>query len=295
MEQVIQDIVDAASLGSLYALLALGIALIFGIMGLINFAHGELIMIGAYTLFLISGPPLPVLIAGTVVAVVLAAVLMERVAFRPVRGAEPATLLVTSFAVAFLLQNLALLIFGSRPKGVNILPSLSDVFTIGDVRFGKLAIVLIVTTIVLLTGLAMFLKRTRLGLQMRAAAEDFDTARLMGVRANQVIATAFALSGVLAATAAIFLVADGGTAYPTIGLAPVIVAFVATVIGGLHSLLGAAIGGFVLGALTILLQAWLPEGLLVYRDSFVYGTVILVLLFRPQGIIAAKSLRERVG
>lgn len=295
MEGLIQNIVDAASLGSLYALLALGIALIYGIMGLINFAHGELIMIGAYALYLFSGVPILVAIVGATLAVVIAALLMERVAFRPVRGADPATLLVTSFAVSYLLSNLALLIFGARGKGVNILPSLSDFFTIGDIRFGKLSVVLIITTIILLVGLALFLKRTRVGLQMRAAAENFEIARLMGVRADVVIATAFLLSGLLAATASIFLVAQGGTVSPTIGLAPVIIAFIATVIGGLHSLVGAAIGGFLLGALTILLQAWLPEGLLEYRDSFVYGIVILILLFRPQGIVVAKSLRERVG
>lgn len=295
MEALTQDLVDAVSLGSLYALLALGIALIFGIMSLINFAHGELIMIGAYALFLLGTPAFPLLIAGTVAVVALAAVLMERVAFRPVRGADPATLLVTSFAVSFLLQNLALLIMGGRAKGVDLLPGLQDAFLIGDVRIQKLNVAIVLTTAGLLTVLALFLKRTDLGIQMRAAAEDFSTARLMGVRANTVIAAAFAISGVLAAAAAMFLVAQGGTAYPTIGLAPVIVAFIATIIGGLHSLRGAALGGFVLGFLTIVLQARLPEGLQPYRDVFLYSIVILILLFRPHGLVVARSLRGRVG
>lgn len=295
MITLIQDFINALSLGSLYALLALGVALIFGIMSLINFAHGELIMIGAYGLFLFSGPPALVLFAVTIAVVALAAVTMERVAFRPVRGADPATLLVTSFAISFMLQNLTLVIAGGRAKSVDILPSLQGVIELGEIRIDKLDLAIIGTTALLVLGLGVLLKRTSIGIQMRASAENFDAARLMGVRANRVVAVAFAVSGVLASVAAIFLVARGGAAFPTIGLAPVLIAFVSVVIGGLGSLRGAVAGAFVLGFLTVALQAWLPASLTPYRDAFVYTAVIVILLARPQGIFPSRALRGRIG
>lgn len=295
MESLIQDLVDALSLGSFYSLLALGIALIFGVMGLINFAHGSLIMIGAYVLFAIADLPFLALAAITVAAVVFSAVGMERVAFRPVRSADPTTLLAASFALAFMLEHLALLLAGARPKGVDVLPSLQGVVELGGVRIQVINLVVVGAAVVLVLGLGALLKRTRIGVQMRAAAEDFEAARLMGVRSDVVIATAFAISGVLAAVAAIFLVAEGGTVYPTIGLQPVLIAFVAVVIGGLASLRGAVVGAFVLGFLTVALQAWLPSGLTSYRDFFVYAAVILILLLKPEGMVPSRSLRGRVG
>ena len=233
MQNAIQIAIDAASLGALYALLALGVALIFGIMNLINFAYGELMMIGGYTLVFFASAWAPVMIVVTLAAVVVASLLMDRVAFRPVREADPTTLLITSFALSYLLQNVALLIGGPRSKGVDVLPSLQSALAFGVVRIPKLNIAIIVATAVLVVALDVFLPRTSIGLQMRAAAENFDSARLMGVRANLVIAVAFAISGVLAGVASIFLVAQGGAVYPTIGLPPVLIAFVAVVIGGL--------------------------------------------------------------
>lgn len=295
MESLVQDLVDAISLGSLYSLLALGIALIFGVMGLINFAHGTLIMVGAYALLAFAGLPFALLAAITVVVVVAAALAMERVAFRPLRGADPATLLAASFAVVFMLENLALLVVGARPKGADVLASLQGSIEVGGVRIQILNLVTVGVALVLVLGLGALLRRTRIGIQMRAAAEDFEAARLMGVRADVVIASAFAISGVLAAVAAIFLVAEGGTVYPTIGLQPVLIAFIATVIGGLASLKGAVAGAFVLGVLTVALQAWLPAGLSPYRDVFVYAGVIAILLVKPEGLVASRSLRGRVG
>jgi branched-chain amino acid transport system permease protein len=292
---LVQHLVDAISLGSLYTLIALGIALIFGIVGMINFAHGELIMIGGFVLVALGAVAFPILAIATVLVVALAAITMERTAFRPVRGADPATLLVTSFAVSFLLQNLALLIEGPRSKGVDVLPSLQDALSLGDVRIQKLNIAIIVTTAVLVVALDLFLRRTSLGLQLRAAAESFDAARLMGVRANLVIAVAFAISGILAGVAAIFLVAQGGAVYPTIGLPPLIIAFVAVVIGGLYSLRGAVVGSFVLAFVTVALQAWLPDDLQQFVVAFTYSFVLLILLVRPEGIVASRSLRGRVG
>jgi branched-chain amino acid transport system permease protein len=294
MTILVQHAIDAISLGSLYALFALGVALVFGIMGLINFAHGELIMAGGYALIYIGHPVWPLLVLGTLAIVVVLAVAIERSAFRPVRGANPITLLVTSFALSYLLQNLAQVIFGSIPKVTNLSTGLSQSFTIGSVTIPKLNVVTIGVTLLLLVALTLFLNRTPLGVQMRAAAENFRMARVLGVRANTVIATAFAISGVLAGVAAILLVAQTAVVTPTMGSSPVLVAFIATILGGMGSLRGAVLGGLVLGVITVALQAYLPLELRYYRDAFAYGAVIAMLLLRPQGLIVAKSVVTRI-
>lgn len=294
VELLLQSIVDAVSLGSLYALFALGIALIFGIMQLINFAHGELVMIGAYTLVLIGTKNWVVLVVATVAIVVLFALGMERIAFRPIRGASPAALLVTSFAVSYLLQNLVMLVFGTLPKTASVFTSLTQSFTVGFLQIGWLDVTTVLTTAVLLVALAVFLLRTDLGVQMRAAAEDFRMARILGVRANTVIAAAFAASGVLGAIASVLLVAQTGTASAQMGTNVVLVAFVATVLGGMGSLPGAVLGGYFLGIISVALQTYLPLELRYYRDAFAYAAVIAILLLRPQGLIVTRAARTRV-
>jgi branched-chain amino acid transport system permease protein len=288
-----QSLVNAASLGSLYALFALGLALIFGVMQLVNFAHGELVMVGGYALVLMADRSWPVLILATVAIVIEFALGMERLAFRPVRGASPATLLVTSFALSYLLQNLAILIFGSQAKSASIWAKLSESFSIGFLQIGWLTVVTIGVTMALLLILWRFMK-TRIGVQMRAAAEDFRTARILGVRANTVIATSFAWSGLLAAVAAILLITQTGLTQPDIGVNVILVAFVATVLGGMGSLPGAVLGGYLFGTMSVLLQTYLPLELRYYRDAFAYAAVICLLLVRPQGLIVTKTARSRV-
>jgi branched-chain amino acid transport system permease protein len=291
---VISYVIDGLSLGSLYALFALGIGLLFGIMRLINFAHGELIMIGAYGLYFIDGPPWALRILIVLVLVVVAALLMERIAFRPARGADPDTLLVTSFAVSYLLQNLAILFFGALPRSVALWPFMTDVTRIGTYTIPNVEIATVVVTAVLLTATGLFLAKTRIGVQMRASAENFQMARLLGVRANTVIATAFGLSGLLAGAASVILVQQTGIIQPTIGVSPVLAAFVATILGGLGSLVGAVLGGYFLGALTVALQATLPLGLRSYRDAFVFAAILILLCLRPQGFLVHRSTYERV-
>jgi branched-chain amino acid transport system permease protein len=294
MERLVQIAVDAVSVGSLYALTALGIGLIFGVMRLINFAHGELITLAAYTLLALYGMPVPVMIFGAVAVAVLIALLTERAAFRPLRNADPTTLLISSFAVSFFLQKLLILVVGSRLKGLDFLPSLGRQTELFGIRLQLLQVVTILVGIVLLVALTWFLKATRLGLHMRAAAEDFRMARVLGVGANNVIAVAFALSGLLAAAVSCLIVVQTGVVQPRMGVQLVIIAFVGTVIGGLGSLPGAALGGFLVGAGSILLQALLPPDLRAFREAFVFIAVIAILLFRPQGLIPARGLRERI-
>jgi branched-chain amino acid transport system permease protein len=293
MTEFVQALIDGLALGSLYSLLALGVALVFGLLGLANFAHGELIMVGGYTIYLLDGAPLLIVFAVVVVVVVFTAIAMERLAFRPVRNADPTTMLVTAFALASLLQSISLYAFGGRPKSVDIASFAEGSIDFLGLHLGWLDVVNLVTATVLLTGLAVFLHRAPLGTQMRAAAEDFRMARLLGVRADRVIAAAFAISGLFAAVAAILLVAQTGTLTPDMGLQPVLVAFVATVAGGMGRLWGAAVGGFLLGAVSVLLQTYLPGDLEPFVDAFVFTGVIAVLLVRPQGLFGSKALIGR--
>jgi branched-chain amino acid transport system permease protein len=283
---------------------ALGIGLIFGVMRLINFAHGDLITLGGYALIvpsasatatlLIGAWPAALMVAAVVLFVVLVALMTERLAFRPLREAPPATLLIGSFAIAFFLQNVILLVHGSRPKALNIGATLAEPLSIGGVRIVKLDLVVIAVTLVLLVVLTLFLKRNRYGIWMRAAAEDFAMARVLGVRANTVIAFAFAISGLLAAVVSLLVVAKSGLLSYRMGVPLVLMGFVATVIGGMGSLLGAVVGGFAVGIVSVAMQAILPAGMRNARDAFVFLAVILILLWRPGGIVQVAALKERV-
>lgn len=290
----LQNAIDAISLGAVYALAALGIGLIFSIMRLINFAHGELIMLGGFTLYALAGQPYLVMGLAAIIVVAIAALGMERVAFRPLRKANPATLLIASFAVSYLVQHIVLMIFGSRPMGVDFLAQLGQSIEFGGLRVPGLQLAAIVITLVLLTALALFFRHAPTGVQMRAAAEDFTMARLVGVRANRVIAAAFAISGVLASFVSLFLVAQTGSVSYKMGISMVLIAFVASVIGGMGSLIGAALGGFLVGLVSVSLQAYLPVDLRPYRDAFVFLAFIAFLLWRPQGIMFRRADRERV-
>lgn len=279
-----QTMIDAITLGSMYALLALGLALVFGVMGLVNFAYGELLMIGAYCVYLVAGLPALLVIAITLAVTTVASVALERVAFRPVRNASPATMLVTSFALGVLLQNLALVIFGGRAKSPGFGDSLNTGVEVGPLLIPKFDFVTIAVTIAMMAAIAGFLSRSRLGLQMRAAALDFNMSRALGVRADNVIAGAFALSGFIAGAAALLLVAYTGNVTPQMGSQPVLIAFVAVVIGGMSKLPRAVAGGFLVGALATFLQAWLPASARPFRDTLLFTVVILILLIRPHGL-----------
>ena len=304
MQAVVQNIIDALSLGSLFALTSLGIGLIFGIMRLINFAHGDLIMIGAYALIVPSAAVAPQLfigawhpaavVAAIVLIVILFAVACERLAFRPLRQADPSVLLIASFALSFFFQNLVLLIYEGRPKGVDLWPVLTDPFLLGDIRLPRLQIVMIAATAALLLLLVVFLKRTAIGRQMRAASEDFMMARFLGVRANRVIAAAFAISGLLAAVISLLFVVQNGVLKFDMGVPLVLAAFVGTVVGGMGSLVGAVVGGFVVGVASVFFQIVLPLEMRLNRDAWVYGLILVILLLRPGGIVKVKAVEERI-
>ncbi len=292
MDLFLQQLVNALSLGGTYALLALGLAVVFSIMGLINFAHGELMTAAGYGLCfaLIIGLPFGLAIIVALMVAITLVLLMERTAFRPVRGASGTTLLLTSFAVSAILRVLYQNFISARPLPVPMPMSLSGTIDIGSLHIGIIQAISILVTVIMLVGLNLFLRKTVLGRAMRAASEDFAIVRLMGIRANAVVATAFAISGLLAGVAGILWVAQRGSVDPLMGFLPVLKAFIAAIIGGLGSLSGAVAGGFLLGFIEVFLQAYLPESLLSYRDAFTIVLVIGVLLFAPQGLLARKTV-----
>ncbi|MFT4159481.1 branched-chain amino acid ABC transporter permease [Shinella sp.] len=304
MTYFLQTIVDAISLGSLYALAALGIGLLFGILRLVNFAHGDYIAIGAYALIIPSGDPIATLFIGSwpwilmIVAVIAVVVVMalcsDRLVFRHLRSDNPTSLMIASFAVGYIIQNLLLMIYGARPKSVGLWSGLTEIVTIAGLRIPMLQLVIIGVSFLLLVALVAFMRFTRFGLQMRAAAEDFRMARYLGVRADFVIGLAFAISGMLAAVVSLLFLAQTGTLAPTMGAGLVLYAFVATVLGGMGSLAGAVLGGYMIGLLITLLQTYLPPDLRPFRDAFMFAALILILLVRPSGIIRVKALEERV-
>ena len=304
MVAFIQNCVDALSLGSLYALAALGIGLLFGMLRLINFAHGDFITIGAFGLIVpsrndtaimaIGSLPVVLLVPAACAIVVIAALLSDRLVFRPLRTASAPTLMVASFSVGYIIQNTILVTYGARPKTIDLWSSLGEQLHFGAVRVPRLEVVTIGVTLVLLAALTAFLKRTRYGVQIRAAAEDFLMARYLGVRANLAIGVAFALSGILAAIVSLLFVSETGTLTNVMGVPLMLYAFIATVVGGMGSLVGAVVGGYTVGFLGVMLQAYLPDGLRSFRDAFVFATVVFVLLLRPAGIIPTKALVQRV-
>jgi branched-chain amino acid transport system permease protein len=304
MTAIIQIVVDAFSLGSIYALGALGIALIFGVMRLVNFAHGDTIAFCVFALLWPSIDAAAIVFAGNLPTVLLIplilaigaglSVLSEIIVFRRFRNANPATMMIASFALGFVIKYFLLMLYSSRPKSIDLWPSLSEPVVFLGARIPLLQIVTVSITLGILAALTFFLKRSRFGLDMRAAAENFTMARMLGVRANRVIMMAFALSGMLAATTGLILVTQTGTVDIQMGASLMLIAFIATVIGGLGSLIGAVLAGYLIGAASVLMQVVLPLDARPFRDAFVYGAVIVTLIWRPNGLFAAKSARQRV-
>jgi branched-chain amino acid transport system permease protein len=292
--ELIQNLIDALALGSLYALIALGITLVYTVMGMMNFAHGELIMLSAYALYAFAGLPFLAAVPLALLTGVLVAILVERVAFRPVRSADLSAQLVTSLAVATILQNVVMVAVDARAQSVGTPAAISESTGIGAVTVPNLEFVTVGLTAFVLAALGWLLYRTRIGLAMRAAAEDFDMARLLGVQANRVIAVAFAVSGALAAAVGVLIVLQTGQVSPTMGLTPVLIGFVAVVIGGFGRIFGAVVGGLLLGVLSSLLGVYLPASLVPFRDAIVFTVPILILIFRPHGLLGGEIGQARV-
>jgi branched-chain amino acid transport system permease protein len=304
----LQNVIDAISLGSLYALAALGIGLLFGVLRLINFAHGDFISVGAYALIVpplqasadvtaqmfIGRWPLPFMLVATSTIVIALAILCYFLLFRYLKSSSPPTLMIASFAASYVIQNVLLIVYGAREKSVNLWPSLIQQVDIGALHVAKLQLATIGATMILMLLLTAILRLTPLGVQMRAAAEDFRMAQYLGVRSNYVISVAFAVSGVLAVAVSLLFVAQTGILTFQMGVPLMLFAFIGTVIGGMGSLVGAAVGGMAVGLAASLLQAYLPGEMRSFRDAFVFTLVILILIVRPTGLFPTRAFTERV-
>jgi branched-chain amino acid transport system permease protein len=284
-----QTLSDALGLGAIYALMAVGIGLVFGVLRLVNFAYGQLVMAGAYTLAFTSGWPVVASIVACFAVVVALSLAMDRAVFRPLRGQSPAVMLVTTFAIAFVLQAIALIV-DLRDNTIGEIASsvapLNRSVSVGGVDVRKITIVAVVVAALALALLALLLTRTTIGLHTRAAASDFRTARLLGVRANRVIAFAALLSGVLAATVSVLLTVQTPFVSPDFALRDTIVVLVGVVVGGIDRLWTATLGGFTIGFASGVINGALPTDKTVYLPSAVFALVILVLLLRPAGLFA---------
>jgi branched-chain amino acid transport system permease protein len=301
--QDVQIVLDAIALGSIYGLMAIGIGLVFGVLRLVNFAYGQLIMAGGYAIALTSDRSPLVSIAVCFAVVLALSLAMELVAFRPLRGASPMTMLVATFAISYLLQSIALVRFGSIGKFAVVYPELSGFVTVAGVSVRWITLVSIGVAVLACVLIALLLGRTSIGLQMRAASIDPATARLLGVRANRVITVAVLVAGVLAAVVAVILpLAQSPLVAPDTGLRETIIVLVGVVVGGIDRLVSATLGGFTMGFAVGMLSGYLPSTgswpftSSLYLDSAVFMLVIVVLLLRPEGLFtrSRRTAVERV-
>ena len=287
-----QTVVDAVALGAVYALMAVGIGLVFGVLRLVNFAYGQLVMAGASTLAFTSSWHPVISVAACFAVVVALSAAIDLTVFRRLRGQSPAVMLVTTFALAFLLQALARMIDvrdGTIGEPAEVVGRLNRAVSIGSVNVRQVTILAIALGIVVLSLLALLLGRTTIGLHMRAAAADFRTARLLGVRSDRVIGFAVFLSALLAALVAIVLSVRRPLITPDYGLQETIVVLVGVVVGGLDRLWTATLGGFAIGFATGVLNGVLPTDKTVFLPTAVFTLVIVVLLLRPGGLFAPRG------
>ena len=289
LEYIIQQVINAVSLGSLYALVAVGLSIVFGVLKLTNFAHGDVMLVGAFTtvlLIAIGMPFVPAMICG-ILASAFAGFLIERIAYRPIRNAPDVTRLLTSLAVTYILENLGILLFTSSPRNFPLPDILNTSWQLsgGAITFTNINVLTVALTIVSLIGLGWFITRTTIGLGMRAAAEDMQAAQLVGLNVNKVIIVAFVVASAYAGLAGVLWAAQAGVVQPQMGFTPLLKAFVAAIIGGFGSITGALLGGYMLGALEIFIIAFLPDTIVPYRDAIVFALLIAFLLFRPGGLM----------
>jgi branched-chain amino acid transport system permease protein len=295
MQTLLQFAIDVLSLGGAYALMALGLVIVYGILKLVNFAYGELIMVTGYGLFLMNGSGLPwiVMAALAVLIAIITGIATDYIAFRPVRAKSVTAVLITSFAFSTILQNAALLFISPRPRNVPLPDLFSQTVEFAGILIPLRNLITIVASILLLVLFAWAMKRTVLGIAMRAAATQFRMARMLGVPANLIISSAFAISGFFAGVVALLWIGRIGSVTPGIGMEPLLIAFIATVIGGMRSLQGAVLGGFLLAFVNTGLNYTLPQQLLEFRDAFTFTLVILILLWRPEGLIRGPATGQR--
>ena len=292
--QILQYLINGMSIGSVYAIIALGYTMVYGIAKMLNFAHGDGIMVGAYISFCITnylGMPAIVSVIAAMAVCTLLGILIEKLAYKPLRGTSCLAVLITAIGVSYFLQNGAQLIWGSAPKNFTSIVTFKPISLAGGqlVITGEV-IITIVCCVLIMVGLTLFTGKTRMGKAMRAVSEDRDAALLMGINVNQTISLTFAIGSALAAVAGVLLCSTVPTLQPTTGSMPGIRAFTAAVIGGIGSVPGAMLGGIVLGLIETFSKKYISTE---FSDAIVFAVLILILLVKPAGLLG-KQVQEKV-
>jgi branched-chain amino acid transport system permease protein len=289
-EIFMQQLANGISIGSLYALIAIGYTMVYGILRLINFAHGDIFMMAAYFMvFSMVNFGLPWYVSTVIViaATILLGVIIEKVAYRPLRNAPRMSIMISAIGVSFLLENLATYLFTGVPKGFPDISLLTRAISFGNVSLSVVTVITPVITIILLYVVLFITNKTKIGMAMRAASKDFETARLMGININRVISTTFVIGSGLAAIGAILWGSKYPSVIPLMGVMPGLKCFIAAVLGGIGNTTGAVLGGFILGMAEIMLVTFLPS-LTGYRDAIAFIILIIVLLVKPTGLLGEK-------
>ena len=282
----LQQCLTGISLGGAYALIAIGYTLVYGILRLINFAHGDIFMMAGYfMIFAMSSMPWYIAIPVVVLLTVAMGVGMEKVAYKPLRNAPRMSVMISAIGVSYLLQNLATYLFTALPKGYPEIPFLKSVINFAGLSASLVTIITPILTVILIYALIYLINHSKMGMAMRAVAKDYDTAELMGIKINRVISFTFAIGSLLACIASILYFTDRMTVFPFSGALPGLKAFVAAVIGGIGSIPGAVVGGFILGLGETALVAM---GYSTFSDAFTFILLIIMLLVRPSGIFGEK-------
>lgn len=291
-DYVLSQLVNGIKLGSIYAVIAIGYSMVYGILKLINFAHGDLLTVGVYTMLVLMGfsgmPIWLVIIVGCLVSIVFG-VTIERFVYRPLRGSGEETTLISSLAVSVLLQNLISLVFTPQKKAFHLPEFLTKNHKFGPVTLSTMNILTMISIVVILLALTWMLKKTKLGMAMRACSDNLAASQLMGIKINTVVVAAFVIGSGLAALTGLMLAGEYKTIEPLMGFVPGLKAFCAAVLGGIGSLNGAVLGGFIIGIAEMLFAGLMPTEITAYRDAFIFLLLIVVLLVKPNGILGSSE------
>lgn len=294
LETFLQQLINGLSLGSLYALIAIGYTLVYGILRLINFAHGDIFMMAAYFAYFgiaVFFLPWYVTIFITIALTALLGVGIERMAYRPLRNAPKTSLLISAIGVSFLLENLATYLFSGKPQAFPDFPLMTTPINFGSLTIQPVSILIPIVTFIIMVGLLFLINHTKVGMAMRAVAVDYDTAKLMGIKINGVISSTFAIGSGLAAVGAILWCMKYPSVLPLMGVVIGLKCFIAAVIGGIGNVKGAVLGGLILGFSEVLMVAFFPA-LTGYRDAIAFVILIIILLFLPNGILGKKQVEK---
>ncbi len=285
-------LLSGITVGSLYALIAIGYTMVYGILRLINFAHGDIFMMaGFFMVYISASMPMAVAIPVVLIMTVALGLLIERAAYKPLRSAPRMSVMISAIGVSYLLQNLATYITGGLARPYPEIPFLKGTFMLGALKIKVITVVTPLLTILLVIALVLFINHTKTGMAMRAVSRDFDTARLMGIKVNNIISVTFIIGSFLAGVGSILYFSNYGQVSPTIGAMPGLKAFVAAVFGGIGSIPGAVLGAYIIGICESLIKA--NDAIAIFSNAFTFALLILVLLFKPNGMFGEK-LAEKV-